>query len=220
MGLFSWLTGGGGKARKLLEEYGVDLFTHAGAPGALSAEQRIENLAAFRSSIETRIARFRRLAGALGCVLPEPNGDRSRIDGVAQKLDRLCKEQLLNLVEVEEALAGDWRENQPQGFNCQVQTLAIDLGTYCGQTGIACADHYQWVVDDKRYTARSRMRTSGRIAIGYDPDQRDQPINTYVDVMDIAAFALTDIVRQRKHKTLWRPNYFHFLSDLADGRYT
>jgi hypothetical protein len=41
----------------------------------------------------------------------------------------------------------------------------------------------------------------------------------HVDAIEIAAFALTQIVHFRtvKAKGLWRPNYFHFLSDLADG---
>lgn len=219
MALFSWLSGGASKARKLLQDYGDDVFIYPGAPGALSAVQRAENLAAFSASVGQRIERFRHFAGAFDCALPVPDGDRAKIDGTAQKLDRLGKEQLLNLTEAESALAGDWRERQPHGFDRQIQTLAIDIGTYCGQMGIACAGHYQWMVDDTRYTARNRMLTSGRITIGFDPNQRDQPINNYVDVIAIAAFALAEIVKQRKHKTLWRPNYFHFMADLADGRY-
>jgi len=29
-----------------------------------------------------------------------------------------------------------------------------------------------------------------------------------------------EIVTYRKSKGLWRPNYFYFLRDLADGRYS
>jgi hypothetical protein len=44
-------------------------------------------------------------------------------------------------------------------------------------------------------------------------------MSNHVDLVDITAFSLSQIVRHRKEKSLWRPCYFTFLSSLADGLY-
>lgn len=220
MALFSWLTRGSGKASRLLADYADECFVHAGAPGALSREQRDENLSAFVASIDRRISRLRAFAAALGTELPVPDGDRGKVAAIGQALDRLCKSQLSGLTAVQPALAMDWRAREPRGSERQVQTLAIDMGTYCGEVGILCAPKYQWVIDETRYTPETIMRTSGRVVIGHNPTVIARPMYNHVDAIAIAAFALTQIVHYRKVKAkgLWRPNYFTFVSDLADGR--
>jgi hypothetical protein len=49
------LSGGSGKARRLLAAYADQCFVHASAPGALSPEQRDEYLNAFVASISSAI---------------------------------------------------------------------------------------------------------------------------------------------------------------------
>ena len=219
MAVLSWLSGAASKARQRLNRYADECFPHAAAPGALSAEQRRANLSAFVASIEGRIARLHAFAAALGTTLPVPDGDRGKVDIVSQALDRFCKSQLSGLAEIEPALAMDWRARQPQGLERQIQTLVLDLGAYCGAVGIRCAPQYQWVLDERRYTPVTIMETSGRVVIGHDPAVVAHAIHNPVDACAIAGFALSQIVHYRKAKNLWRPNYFCFLADLADGRY-
>jgi hypothetical protein len=220
LALLSWLSDGSGKARRLLADYADESFVHASVRGALSREQRDENLGVFVASIDRRISRLRAFAAELGMALPVPDGDRSKVEAIGQALDRLCKSQLSGLTAVEPALAMDWRAREPQGLERQVQTLIIDLGAYCGEVGIRCAPRHRWVIDETRYTPATIMDTSGRVVIGHDPAVIASAMRNHVDAIAIAAFALTQIVHFRKVKAkgLWRPNYFHFLSDLADGR--
>jgi hypothetical protein len=217
--LFDWLPGGSGKALRLLADYADECFVHAGAPGALSREQRDENLRVFVDSIDRRIARLQALAAALGTELPIPDGDRRKVEAISQALDHLCKSRLHGLTVIEPMGGMDWRAGEPQGPERQVQTLLVDLGAYCGEVGIRCVPKYCWVNDETRYTRKNVMRTSGRVVIGHDPAVVPTPMNNHVDVIDSAAFALSQVVHFRKAKGHWRPNYFHFLSDLADGRY-
>jgi len=219
LSLFSWLPGGSGKARRRLADYGDERFVHAGKPGSLSRGQRDENLAAFVASIERRIARVQAFAAELGTALPTPDGDRGNVQMIGQSLDSFCKAKLSGLTEIEPALAMDWRSRAPEGLERQVQTLAIDMGAYCGEVGIRCAPQYRWVNDETRYTAATMMHTAGRVVIGHDPAVIPTRMNNHVDAVAIAAFTLSQIVRYRKSKSLWRPNYFSFLPDLADGRY-
>jgi hypothetical protein len=219
LALLSWLSGGPGKARQLLADYADERFVHAGACGALAREQRDENLRAFVASIDRRIARLQAFSSALGTVLPAPEGDRSRVEVISQSLDHFCKSRLSGLTPVEAALAMDWRAREPQELERQVQTLAIDLGVYCGEVGIRCAPKYQWVIDEARYTPATIMATSGRVVIGHNPAVIAGVMTNPVDAIDGAAFALTAIVKHRKSKSLWRPNYFYFLLALADGRH-
>lgn len=220
MALFSWLSGRSDKASRLLADYADECFVHAGAPGALPPEQRDRNLGAFIASIDRRISRLQALAAALGTTLPVPTGDRSMVGAIREALDHLGKSRLSGLAGVGAAFAMDWRASEPQGQARQLQTLVIDLGAYCGEVGIRCAPRYQWVIDETRYTPRTVMRTSGRVVIGHHPAVMARAMNNPVDVIDMVAFALTEIVNHRHAKGLWRPNYFHFLTDLADGRYS
>jgi hypothetical protein len=219
LSLRSWLSGGSAEASRLLANYADEGFVHAAAYGALSPEQRHENLSALVASIDRRVSRLCAFAAALGTSLPVPDGDRSKVEAIGQALDRLGKSRLSGLRAIEPALAMDWRARTPQGIERQVQTLVIDLGAYCGEVGIRCAPKYRWVIDETRYTPKTIMRTSGRVVIGQDPSVTASAMRNYVDAIDIAAFALTQIVHYRtvKAKGLWRPNYFHFLSALADG---
>lgn len=219
MALFSWLSGGSGRAGQLLEDYADECFAHAAAPGALSSEQRRENLSAFVASIEQRISRLQAFAAALGTALPTPDGDRDTVDAIGQTLDRFCKSQLCGVTTAEPALAMDWQAREPQGPHRQIQTLTLDLGAYCGEIGIRCAPKYRWAIDEKRYTPATIMETSGRVVIGHDPAVMATAMKNPVDAFAIAGFALQQIVHYRKAKSLWRPNYFYFLSALADGRH-
>ena len=205
-----------------MADYAEECFVHAGAPGALSPEERDESLRAFTASIERRISRLQAFAAEWGTALPVPHGDRSKVEAIAQQLDELCKSRLSGLTEIELALAMDWRARQPRGLEGRVHTLAIDLGAYCGEIGIRCAPQYQWVIDVRQYTPSTIMATSGRVVIGHEPAVMVRPMENPVDAMGIAAFALTQVVhcRKVKAKRLWRPNYFYFLSELADGHFS
>lgn len=220
--LVSWLSGGSSKAKRQLADYADECFVHAGAPGQLSSEQRTENLGAFIVSIDRRIARLRALAAELGSPLPQVDGSRGNVEATSQALDHLCKSKLSGLTEIESALAMDWRARKVHGPERHAHTLAIDLGAYCGEIGIRCAPRYQWLIDETRYTPKTIMETSGRVVLGHNPAVVATAMNSHVDAIAIAGFALWQIVHHRrvKAKSLWRPNYFHFLSDLADGRYS
>lgn len=211
--------GSAGRARRLLLGYDDEPFLHSGAPGALSRERREVNLAGFLSSLDRRVSRIRAFAGVLGVELPEADGDRGRVDTVAQSIDAFCKEKLSGLAEIERALAHDWRSQAPMGPDRRMQTLVIDLAAYCGNIGLRCAPKYRWVTDETRYTPATLMKTAGRIVIGYDPAVVTDRMSNHVDLVDITAFSLSQIVRHRRAKSLWRPCYFTFLSSLADGLY-
>lgn len=212
----------GGSAKALLPDYGDECFVHAGKYGALSPEQRRENLAAFLASIDRRIARLQAFAAALDTELPTPDGDRSKVEAISQVLDRFCKHKLSGLKLVEPALAGDWRAREPQGIERQVQTLAIDLGAYYGEVAIRCAPKYQWIVDDKRYTPATIMGTAGRVVIGHNPAVVARVMVNPVDAVAIAGFELSQIVHYRtlKAKQLWKLNHFHGLAAVADGQHS
>lgn len=221
MAPFRWLSGGSDGATRRVAQYADECFVHAGAPGTLSRAQRDENLSSFVASIDRRVSRLRALAAELGTILPVPVGDRGQVEAIGRALDGFCKDRLSGLKFVEPALAMDWRAREPQGRDRQAQTLAIDLGTYCGEVARSCAPRYLWAIDEARYTPATIMETSGRVVIGHDPGVNTERIRNPVDVIAIAAFALTQIVHCRsvRAKGLWRPNYFHFLNDLAAGRY-
>jgi hypothetical protein len=109
LALFTWLSVGSGKAGQLLDGYADECFPHAAAPGALTPEQRHENLGAFMASNNRRISRLQAFAGALGTTLPTPDGDRTKVEVISQTLDRFCKSQLCRFTTVEQALAMDWQ---------------------------------------------------------------------------------------------------------------
>lgn len=221
MGLLSWLPGGSGKARRLLADYADDRLPHVAAPGELSRAQRDGNLAAFVASLDRRIDRLTAFAAALDTVLPMPDGNRAGVDAAARALDAFCKAKLSGLAEIEPALAMDWQGREAQEIERQVHTLATDMGAWCGETALACAPQYAWATDDAHYTTAKMMATAGRVVIGHDPAAIPRPIRSPVDPIAIAAFGLSQVVHFRtvKAKALWRPNYFHFMGELADGRY-
>ncbi len=219
MTLFSWLPGGSGKARRRLADYDCELFVHVGEPGSLSRSQRDENLAAFAISIARRIVRLQAFAAELDIVLPMPDGHGGKVEMIGQLLDSFCKAKLSGLAEIEAALAMDWLAHTPKDIAQQVQTLAIDIGAYCGEVGIRCTSKYSWVNDETRYSKSTMMRTAGRIVIGHDPMCVPVMMHNHVDVISISGFALKEIVRLRASKSQWRPNYFSFLPDLAAGKY-
>lgn len=219
MTLLSWLPSGSGKARQLLADYDDERFVHAGKAGALSRGQREENLAAFIESIERRIARLQSFAADLETALPTPDGDRGKVEKIAASLNGFCKTKIAGLQEIEPALSMDWRSREPGQVEGRVHTLIIDIGTYCGEVGIRCAPQYQWGTDETRYTPGTVMETAGRVVIGNRPAESPGTMTKHIDAHDIAAFALSQIVRYRRSKTLWRPDYFTFLPALADGLY-
>ncbi len=92
--MFSSLSVGSGKTRRLLDSYADDRFPYAAAPGALTPDQRRENLSAFVATIDRRIARLQAFAGELGTRLPIPTGDRAQVEAISQALDRFCKSEL------------------------------------------------------------------------------------------------------------------------------
>lgn len=222
MGLLSWLSSPTREARRLLEAYAHEPMLHAAPLGALTPDQRRENLEAFVASIDGRIARLRAFTSALGTELSVPDGDRTKVDVISETLDRFAKSTLSGLHEIEHALAMDWLAQAPQGLARPVQTLAIDLGAYCGEVGIRCARQYRWVSDETRYTPSTIMTTAGRVVIGHDPAVIATPMTNHIDAIAGAGFALSQTVHFRTVKAtgLWRPNYFHFLSPIADGRHS
>ncbi len=219
MSRFPWIARPSAKATRLLGDYADETFLWAAAPGALTPDQRRANLDAFTASLPRRLARVQAFAEALGTTLPIPDGNRAAVDLVGRTLDHFCKSALSGLTVLESALAMDWRARAPQGLERHAQTLTIDLGAYCGEVGIRCATKYAWVTDETRYKPDDLMRTAGRVVIGHDPVTCGTSMRNHVDAIDIAAFALAEIVRHRKNPGVWRPNYFHFLGDLADGRH-
>jgi hypothetical protein len=218
MALWSWFSGETSHTRTLLAAYGDEGFVHYGSAGSLTAEQREQNLAAFEASIERRVARWRSFAAALGTPLPEPAGQLSEIEPLSHALDALVKNRLSAFGALQAALAHGWCDWAPEAEHAPLCTLAIDLGTYCGELGIRCAPQYRWTIDNARYTARTLMPTAGRVVIGHRPEPRAALIGSPIDPFENAAFALREVVRYRKQKALWRPNYFAFLMPLAQGR--
>ncbi len=217
MDLFAWLPGRTPPVRRLLDAYADELLPHAGLPGALTPAQCRENLDSFVASIERRVARLQAFAAALGTSLPAPANDRRQVEPVSQALDRLGKAHLRAVDAATRVFAGDWQARLPEGADRRLHTFALDLGTYCGEWGRHCVPRYSWIVDDSPGRRRDAMPTVGRVVIGHDPAVEPRPMANPVDAIAIAAFALEQLARHRSSPSLWRPNYFHFLSALADG---
>lgn len=219
MSLLSRLLGATHRAKRLLADYPDEDFVHAAKYGALSRTQREENLAAFVASIPGRVARLRGFAAALDTSLPAPDGVRDQVDAIGLTLDDMCKSKLSGLKQAIPTFHMDWRARAAQPAERALRTLIIDLGTYCGEVGIRCAPQYRWTTDETFYTPATLMRTSGRVVIGHDPARIAKPMRNHIDAIEIAAFTIGVIVKYRTSKGLWRPNYFDFLADIADGRH-
>jgi len=219
LSLLSRFFGATHRAKRLLADYPDEDFVHIAECGALSRMQREENLTAFLASIPGRVARLRDFAAALDTSLPAPDGVRGQVDAIGLTLDGMCKSRLSGLKQAIPAFHMDWRARAAQPAERRLRTLIIDLGTYCGEVGIRCAPQYRWTTDETFYTPATQMRTSGRVVIGHDPARIPKPMHNHIDAIAIAAFTIGAIVNYRTSKDLWRPNYFDFLADIADGRH-
>lgn len=217
MSLLSLFTGAGGEAKRLVAGYADEPLPHYAPAGTLTPEQRAENLAAFRASLERRVARFQAFAAALGTDLPLPDGDRAKVDGIAQALDRLFKTRLLGLTEAEALFNTNWSERPPEPTERRFRTLIHDAAAYCGEVAIRCQPKYAWTTDEARYRPATLMKTAGRVVVGHDPAVMAKPMKNPVDLDRILLFQLGTVVRHRKAKSLWPLNVFSFLTPLADG---